>query len=194
MVKFKVFFQVKFFNALEQLYVIRHFYFSPRFIAADLLLGVVSLFFNPYRVCKTVYGETPIRTFQQIALAANLSSQDYYLELGSGRGKTCFWAALFIGCKVKGIEAVPLFVRLSKRLFKEADFVCESMFETDLSEADVIYYYHLDEKAPHFERMRPGTRLITISEPVRSAAFSLIKTLDVKYPWGTTQAYIHRRV
>ncbi len=190
----KLFFRVKFFHLREQLYVIRNFYRSPRFALMDLLLGLSSLFFNPYRICKTTYGETPIRNFKQIAAAADLSCEDHYLELGSGRGKTCFWAAHFIGCKVKGVESVPLFVFLSKILFKNARFVCESMFETDLKKATVVYYYHLEGKSPRFETMRPGSRLITISEPIESAAFTVIKSLDVEFPWGTTQAYIHKRI
>ncbi len=190
----KLFFRVKYFNLSQQLYVIRHFYRRPRFAAVDLALGFCSLFFNSYRICKTTYGETPLRTFQQIALAADLSSEDHYLELGSGRGKTCFWASHFIGCKVKGVESVPLFARLSKALFQEAIFVCESMFETDLSKADVVYYYHLEGKLPRFETMRPGSRLVTISEPIDSQAFALVKSIDVEFPWGTTQAYIQKRV
>ena len=160
----------------------------------DLLLGLSSLFLNPYRLCKTTYGETSLRAFRQMAAAARLSSQDLYLELGSGRGKTCFWAAELFGCKVKGVEIVPFFVRLSKALFKKATFVCESMFETDLSEADLIYYYHLDEERPHFEAMRKGARLITISEPIDSEAFRVIKTLEVEFAWGVTEAYIQVRI
>ena len=189
----KIFFKVKCYNVRAQFYVLRHFYRRPRFAFGDLLLGIISLFLNPYRICKTVYGETPIRTFKKIAQAANLSPQDLYLELGSGRGKTCFWAALFIGCQVKGVESVPLFVRLSKALFGKAMFVCESMFDTDLSTADVVYYYHLDEKRPQFERMRPGARLVTISEPIESGAFEITQILDVEFPWGMTQAYVHLR-
>jgi hypothetical protein len=189
----KLFFRIKQFNLRQQIYVIRNFYHRPRFALADLALGLCSLFFNPYRICKTTYGETPIRTFCHIVEAANLSSEDQYLELGSGRGKTCFWAALFIGCKAKGVEAVPLFARLSQALFKEAIFVCGSMFETDLSQADVIYSYHLEEKQPCFETMKPGSRLITISEPLDSPAFDVIKSLDVEFPWGMTQAYVQKR-
>lgn len=175
------------------MYTIRHFYRNPRFALGDLALGACSLFFNPYRVCKTTYGETPLRVFRELAAAAELSAADRYIELGSGRGKSCFWAATFIGCEVKGVEWTPLFVWLSKTLFKNGQFVRESMFETDLTKATVVYYYHLDEQRPPFETMQPGARLITISEPLESEAFVVLKTLDVEFPWGTTQAYIHKR-
>ena len=190
----KLFFRVKFFNMREQLYAIRKFYPRSRFALGDLALGLCSLFFNPYRMCKTIYGETPIRIFQKIAEAAQLGPKDQYVELGSGRGKTCFWAAIFIGCKVKGVEWVPFFVRLSKALFKEAAFVCESMFDTDLFHADVVYYYHLDKNLARFETMQPGSRLITISEPLESNSFAVQRIIDVEFPWGVTQAYIQKRL
>jgi len=188
-----LFFRVKLFHIREQIHVIVSFYRCPSFALTDLLLGFCSLFFNPYRMANGIYGETPLRTFRQLILAADLSSKDHYIELGSGRGKSCLWLKHFIGCKVTGIESVSLFVRLSKFLSKEAHFVQKSMFEVNLSEATVVYYYFFDHRWPLFETMQAGARLITISEPFPSDAFEITHVLDIEFPWGVTQGYIQIR-
>jgi cyclopropane fatty-acyl-phospholipid synthase-like methyltransferase len=91
------------------------------------------------------YGETPLSTFSKMAQAAEISSKDHYIELGSGRGKTCIWAALFLGCSVTGYEWVPLFADLSKALCRllrlPAQFEQVSLFKADLSQATVVYVY-----------------------------------------------------
>ena len=88
---------------------------SWRFALSDLSLGFASLFFNPYRTCRkngSIYGETPPASLRRIASFCDLTSQDSWLELGSGRGKGCFWISHFIGCETVGIEKVPLFITL----------------------------------------------------------------------------------
>jgi hypothetical protein len=189
----KLFLRVKLFHIREQVFVIFHFYRCLGFAFTDLLLGFCSLFFNPYRLANGSYGETSLRMLQQLTLAAGLCSKDHYMELGSGRGKSCFWAAHIVGCKVTGVEWVPLFIRLSRLLCKRANFIRGSMFEMDLSQASVVYYYYFDPRWPPFETMRPGARLITISEAFPSDAFAITHILDVEFPWGVTRGYIQIR-
>lgn len=184
--------RVKIFNIREQCQTIWRHYGNVRFALVDLALGFCSLFFNPYRVCRKlngqVYGETPLSTFRVLAEAANLKAEDRYVELGSGRGKTCFWAALCVGCSVRGIEWVPLFAGLSRllaSLFRvPVQFEQRSIFESDLSGATVIYFYDFQQLPP----LPVGVRLITISEP--HPEYKIVKEVPVVFPWGKTTAYI----
>lgn len=135
-----------------------------------------------------------------MAQAAEISSKDHYIELGSGRGKTCIWAALFLGCSVTGYEWVPLFADLSKALCRllrlPAQFEQVSLFKADLSQATVVYLYSTqlsDEellKIP-LATLPSGARLITISAP--HPDFSVTQTIPVTFPWGDTIAYIHKK-
>ena len=202
---------IKLFLFREQLSVICRYYSRLRFALLDLFVAFCTLFFNPYRVCRKflerrgesniyAYGETPITAFAHIAQAANLSSQDHYIELGSGRGKTCYWAALWTGCRVTGIEWIPFFVRFSRlvaALFRlNADFKRQSIAEADLSGATVVYLYLFDIPEALSERllqMPEKSRLITISEPFDSSAFECTQIIPLHFPWGSSEAYLHRR-
>src|SRR5262245_60931707 len=112
------FYRIKKTNFYFQWETIRNYYLkSCRFALCDFLLGIASLFFNPYRICRKrglVYGETPLVSLHQIATISHLSPNDCWLELGCGRGKGCFWVSQFIGCRTIGIDQVTLFIRLSQ--------------------------------------------------------------------------------
>lgn len=203
---------MKWFLLREQLFVLWLYYRNIRFALIDSLLGLIALFFNPYRACRKflqnkgetdiyTYGETPLRTFHKLARAAHLSPQDRYVELGSGRGKTCLWTTLFVGCSVQGIEWVPSFIRLSRLCARIAQapvqFTLGSLFEADLSQATVVYFYgiHLDTEPllGQFALMPKGSRLITVSEPFSSDLFEVTREELVSFPWGETEAYIQVR-
>ncbi len=203
--------QSKKFLIKEQYKTVRNYYYKPRFVLYDLAQAITCFFINPYRCCRRFlqkkgvqnidgYGETPLSTFEKLVTSANLSSKDYYVELGSGRGKTCVWASQFIGCQSRGIEWVPHFAKFSKflsRLFGiPVQFCQESMFETDLTAATVVYIYstHLSEeellKIP-LAAMAVGSKLITISQP--HPDFRVIQVIPVIFPWGDTIAYIQEK-
>ncbi len=206
-----LYFKVKLFLLKEQIKTVVNYYFNLRFALFDLCIGLSSLFINPYRLCRKFlekkgavyidgYGETPYSTFKQIASAAQLTSKDHYVELGSGRGKTCVWAAQIIGCQVSGIEWVPSLARLSgsigRLLGVPVQFELQSMFTADLSQATVAYLYSTqlteDEiKKISFSSMPSGSRIITISQP--HPDFNVLKIIPVTFPWGDTFAYIHSK-
>ncbi len=207
-----LYFQVKWFFLREQLRVVRRFYKNPRFVLVDVVYGFVNLFWNPYRACRKflqkrgeknvhVYGETPLSTFQKLMDAVGLCAEDRYVELGSGRGKTCVWAALFRGCRVRGVEWMGAFVRLSRwcgwMSGVEVCFEQNDMRMVDLRDASVVYFYgiHMESGLLDgvFSRMARGSRLVTVSEPVDSEMFEVKKVVSVRFPWGETEAYVHQK-
>jgi hypothetical protein len=206
--KLVTYFKAKFFLLKEQGKTIRNHYSDLRFALFDVSIALSSLFLNPYRLCRKFlekkgapsingYGETPFSTFKQLAMAANITSKDHYLELGSGRGKTCVWASLFCKCEVTGIEWVPQFFYLSRnlcRLFRiPVNFELKSMFDTDLSRATVLYIYSTQLTKDEMEKisfssMSLRARIISVSQPLPN--LPILKTISVTYPWGETQAFI----
>ncbi len=211
------FFAVKQRILRDQCHAVRHYYKNPRFALLDLSYGLLSLFFNPYRICRKflqkkgekdiyAYGETPYATLQQLATASHLQPNDRWLELGSGRGKGCFWIAHFIGCQTTGIEWVPHFVKMGRFLsacfrIKNVTFKMQNMEDADFASTSAVYLYGtcLPDDTIHslVEKMKAlpkGARVITISFPLESGAFILKRSFAVHYPWGETEAYLHERI
>lgn len=205
--------QIKLFQWKEQIGVIRRYYSSPRFIWLDFLFGVSAFFLNPYRLSRKfmeakgevqvhTYGETPLHTLDLLLKEAGTTAEDRYVELGSGRGKTCLWVSHFFKCEVKGIEWVPSFVLHAKILSFlsgiKGTFEQTSFFESDLREATRVYLYavHFSEKSilKLLATMPLHSKLITISEPPEAPFFEVEKKIKVCFPWGETEGFVSRKV
>ena len=128
-----IYLQAKLFHLKDLVWALRfHFLKYLIFWPIDLCFLIISLFVNPYRYNRKyllkkgirgakevyAYGETPLKTFAQIAHEAGLTSQDSFLELGSGRGRGAFWLYSLIGCQVTGIEQMGFFVRINKLMLR----------------------------------------------------------------------------
>ncbi len=176
----------------------------------SILLAISSFFLNPYRCCRRyfekrgkphlgIYGETPIPTLEQIVRLLQLSPQDTYVELGSGRGRGCFWVKRHIGCKVIGIEKNPYFIRIAKGIQKltkiPVEFIQNDLFQQELLEGCAIYLYGttlLDKEVEKIVRRLPSKcRIVTISYPLKG--IPLKESIEVNFPWGKTEAYLHGR-
>jgi hypothetical protein len=178
------------------------------------LLELLYLWHNPYRVSKRFlqkrgsedvhqYGETPLETVIKVCKAANVTKEDHLFELGCGRGLTAFFIRDFFGCKVTGIEQIPLFIKkacqINKLFSLGIEFRCEDFCESDLSDATVIYLYgtclpdDIIEKI--CKKIKPNQRVISISYPLSDydPEFRILKTIEVDYPWGQTEAFINEK-
>lgn len=205
------------FNVKDFLVTLFRYWKKPSFARTDLTLLLSYFFKSPYRISRQFeerrgipeiapYGETPLAVMQKIVKAATITSQDVVYELGCGRGRTCFWLASWVGCKTVGIEFNPVFVQKAQGVAKmfhtpNVEFRCEDMFTANISEATVLYLYGTcltdEEVGKLIERcknMPAGTKVITISYSLLDYAdlpqMQMIDTIDVGFPWGTTQAYI----
>ncbi len=179
-----------------------------------LLLDLLYLWHNPYRVSKKFlqkkgwddihqYGETPLETVIKVCKAANVTKEDHLFELGCGRGLTAFFIRNFFDCKVTAIEQIPLFIKKARQINKllalGIEFRCEDFCESDLSEASLIYLYGTclpDETIGKIcKKIRPNQRVISISYPLSDydSEFRILKTIEVEYPWGQTEAYINEK-
>jgi len=129
--------QAKIFHLKDLFWALRsHFFKYLIFWPIDFCFLIISFFINPYRYNRKyllkkgikgtdevyAYGETPLRTFTQIAHEAGVSSQDFFLELGSGRGRGALWLSFLIGCQVTGIEQMGFFVRINKLMLTFLSF------------------------------------------------------------------------
>lgn len=184
----------------DRLYAFKHYY-KGKFALIDLCFGFLGLFVNPYRICRKflekqgaenvhAYGETPLATYQRIVEQCGVGPDDVWVELGSGRGKGCFWLRCFVGCRVVGVEWVPLFVGVAKGLrwlfrMDRVRFEERDLGKVDLGEATVVYLYGVEREVP------AGIRVITVSEPMEG--YEVIKSFWVRYPWGRTRAFLQTK-
>lgn len=117
-----------------------------------------------------VWVPTPQGLVDRMMEMANVTKEDYVIDLGSGDGRTVITAAK-LGARAHGIEYNPEMVELSKRnaeaagVADRATFIQGDIFESDFSEATVITLFLLSDLnirlRPILLDMEPGTRVVS---------------------------------
>lgn len=204
-------FKVKCINFVEYLRVIFKYYGHLLFFKIDACLLLTYLFTNPFRISKRfliqkgerdvyTYGETPLTTMDVIAQTCGLTAQDMVIEMGCGRGRTCFWLNQFIGCRVIGIDYVPAFIKNAQKV-KEllhvdgVEFRLEDLFQADLRGASAIYLYGTCYSAAQihllidrFSQLPEGSKIITVSYALKEfqpdCPFNIRKQFPARFTWG----------
>lgn len=106
---------------------------------------------------------------EQMLDLAQVTPQDFVVDLGSGDGRTVITAAKR-GARALGVEYNPNMVRLSQDnaakagVTGKATFVQADLFETDFSQATVVTLFLLPsinmKLRPKILDMKPGTRIV----------------------------------
>jgi len=119
-----------------------------------------------------IWVPTPESLVEAMLDAAEVTSADFVMDLGSGDGRIVI-AAAKRGAQATGIEYNPDMVELSKRKAAEAgvsdkaSFVNADIFESDYSKATVVTMYLLPnlnlKLRPALLNLKPGTRIVSNS-------------------------------
>ena len=117
-----------------------------------------------------VWVPTPQSLVDRMLDMAEVTAQDFVIDLGSGDGRTVITAAKR-GARALGIEYNPEMVELAKQnaekagVSKQAEFRKADLFQTDFSEATVITMFLLPDinlrLRPKLLQLRPGTRIVS---------------------------------
>ena len=117
-----------------------------------------------------VWVPTPQELVDTMLDLAEVTPDDYLIDLGSGDGRTVITAAKR-GTRALGVEYNPDMVALSRHnaevegVSKRATFVNADLFETDLSDATVITMFLLTsinlKLRPIILDLEPGTRIVS---------------------------------
>jgi len=117
-----------------------------------------------------IWVPTPKSLVEKMLKMADINSNDYVIDLGSGDGITVITAAKQFGVRALGIEYNPDMVELAKRnaqkegVGERAEFVRGDIFQTDFSKATILTMYllpYLNMKLrPTILNMKPGTRVV----------------------------------
>jgi SAM-dependent methyltransferase len=200
----------------EFIQVASRYYLNFRFLKIDLSLLLAYLFRSPFTVSKQflkqqgskeiyAYGETPLTTLELIARRCQLTKDDTFFELGCGRGRTCFWLNCWIGCKVVGIEYIPLFVEKANHIKQRfqvdgVEFRCEDILEASFDDATVLYIYgtcfddsFIEKLIEKISVLPSGTKIITVSyslaDYTSKPIFEVLNRFPAQFTWGEADVY-----
>jgi opacity protein-like surface antigen len=135
-----------------------------------------------------IWVPSPDDIVERMLTMAQVTPNDFVIDLGSGDGKIAIAAAKKFGAKSMGIEYNPDMVKLSqgnaqaagvatKATFRQAD-----IFATDFSQATVITMYLLPglnmKLRPQILAMRPGTRVASHSFTMEDWEADEISSVD----------------
>jgi SAM-dependent methyltransferase len=144
-----------------------------------MLASSVAIAQAPTDAYKPEYGQpgkdvvwipTPDATLDKMLDMAQVTPDDYVIDLGSGDGRNVI-AAAKRGARALGVEYNSDLVVLSKRnaasagVSDKAAFVHGDMFEADISQATVLPLFllpsNLEKLAHKFVRLKPGARIVS---------------------------------
>jgi SAM-dependent methyltransferase len=114
---------------------------------------------------------TPEELVDRMLRMAQVTAEDYVVDLGSGDGVITIAAARDFNARALGIEYNPDMVELAKRnaqragVADRATFIHGDIFEEDFSSATVVTMYLLQQLNLRLRdtllQMKPGTRLVS---------------------------------
>lgn len=127
---------------------------------------------QPTRKLDVWYVATPHEVVDRMLRVAKIQPLDVVYDLGCGDGRMVIAAAKKYGVRGVGVDLDPKRIREARENAKRAgveklvEFRVADMFETDVSEADVVLLYLLPElnrrlKPKFFEQLQPGARIVS---------------------------------
>lgn len=118
------------------------------------------------------YVQTPDNVVDSMLELANVTANDYVIDLGAGDGRLLIGAAQQRGASGFGVDIDPRLVELANKHAKQAGvadrahFVVQDLFDTDLSKATVVMLYLLPDvnlklRPVLLDTVQPGTRVVS---------------------------------
>jgi SAM-dependent methyltransferase len=119
----------------------------------------------------SVWVPTPERVIRRMLQMADVTADDFVVDLGSGDGRIPIYAAKHFGARAVGVEIEDNLIRLSvesaraQGVADRARFVRQDLFEYDLAGATVVALYIspgvMSRLKPRLAALKPGTRVVS---------------------------------
>lgn len=151
------------------------------------------------------YGEMRLKALLRMLELLELSPDERFADMGSGVGRVGLLVHTLTGARVRGIEAIGSFVATSRAVasrmgLRDCHFEQGDLRTADWAWPDVVYsattafddalMQCVQERALD---MRPGTRLVTVTQPPVGEAWTLEAMEVLDFSWGPGTLFIHRR-
>jgi SAM-dependent methyltransferase len=126
----------------------------------------------PERTPDVPYVPTPQEVVDEMLRMANVTKNDFVIDLGSGDGRIVVTAAKKYGARGMGIDINPERIAEARANAKEAgvtnlvEFRQGDLFKADLAKATVVTMYLLSSvnmklRPKLFRELKPGTRIVS---------------------------------
>jgi len=144
------------------------------------------------------YGELSLHSLQKILSTLNSEKYTTFLDLGSGKGKCCFYAHMK-GYTSRGVELNPAFTSFSSLMNKlffrnRITFIKGDFLSLAQQKADIVLLSPLCMDEQDLKSF--GKKLVTTSRVVIAVGCPLpdvpvSRTMPCLTSWGITACYIH---
>jgi len=148
-------------------------------LAFSLLLGLSAAQAQDLEPVKDAgpYVPSPQSVVSDMLRYADVGTNDFLIDLGSGDGRIVLTAAKVFGARGFGVEIKDELVKKSNEaaknegLAERVKFLKQDLFKTDLSQATVITMYLLPDtvnllRDKFLAELRPGTRIVSHDYPL----------------------------
>lgn len=153
-----------------------------------------------------LFGDTPWDTAATVCRNVGLQSSDVVYDLGCGRGKFVFLAHLACGCRTVGVDVLPTYIRIARRIqrllkLEGVRFEQGDAREVDLTEATVVLVngavfseeLHAALRA-RVNQVAAGGRWISIGHPCIHPRLVPRGGDEERFSWGFERVYYYRVV
>lgn len=206
------------YNLIQKVKEFFLFFPDMRFLCLDILLYFIYLFSPPFRLRNSegkdlplsfdelIYGETYYFTARDILKKVNFKSDDVLIDLGSGRGKMVFFTSIYFRAHAIGIDILPTFINrsnyLSEKLkLEDTKFILSDGRTFDFSSGTVIYLAgtcfsdsSVSLLLKSLETAPEGSRIITLSYPLKAEYLKLISKETKYFSWGKSTVFFHEKI
>ncbi|MEK7434341.1 MAG: methyltransferase domain-containing protein [Cyanobacteriota bacterium] len=148
------------------------------------------------------YGEAVWTSFDKILKFINPPPNAIFYDLGCGIGRICFFTSIKYSLYSKGIELLPTFIKNANHIKNKFDvknilFIEDDWNKIDISDADIVYVattcfddFLLEKLTKKFEILKKNTKIISVSNELKSDKIKLLKIISLPFSWGKADVYI----
>jgi hypothetical protein len=171
-------------------------------VSLSVLLAAVSL---AQELSKLPYVPTPQIVVDEMLKLANVTTQDFVVDLGSGDGRMIITAARTFKATGLGVDIDTKLVELSNKLAKadgvdeRTKFIEQDMFKADIGKATVVTLYVLPDfmeklRPKLLAELKPGSRIVAHDYymsgwyPDRQLSLTVPEKIKAN---GTDKAYLY---
>lgn len=101
------------------------------------------------QISGSAYVPSSKKEISDILSRLNLNKGQTFLELGSGDGRVIHLASKKYQVSATGVDINPILIWYSRIVAKikkiKANFICQNIFKTDLTQADIIFLFMMPD-------------------------------------------------
>lgn len=161
-----------------------------------------------------LYDEASVDSFYTALTIAKPTSEDVFIDLGSGLGKKTLTAALLFPIESHGIEILEDMVALSQSvtekvtqrypdLAQKIHIIRGDYYDHDFSYATIVHIsvtpeiikFQMDATlGAKLRSLQKGTRIIISEVPILFPEFHCLNVIDYVFPTRVEKAYIYEKI